>query len=143
MIDNVHDFVNQEPEVIELIRDYSLSNEFQTVGMLRYGKWSCKTLELPWKDNQYRISCIPKGVYYVTKRQSPKYGNHLMINRVEGRDMILIHSGNYNTDTKGCILVGDKHIDINNDGQLDVTNSRATLTHLISLLPQSFIIDIS
>ena len=32
------------------------------------------TLELPYKDNQRNISCIPCGKYKVTKRFSEKYG---------------------------------------------------------------------
>jgi hypothetical protein len=41
--------------------------------------FSCKTLELPFKDNLKRKSCIPKAAYKVKKRHSLKYGNHFSI----------------------------------------------------------------
>lgn len=100
----------------------------------------CKTLELPWKDNQKMISCIPADDYIVSKRAAHalrKY-EHFILHNVPNRTYILIHAGNYNWHTLGCILVGDGHKDINKDGLLDVTNSKATLKILVSLLPEKF-----
>ena len=68
------------------------------------------TLELAWKDNQKRISCIPKGVYEVKKRhtQKSKYKyEHLHILDVPDRELILMHIGNYPKNSKGCILLGN------------------------------------
>jgi len=68
------------------------------------------TLELPWKDNQKRVSCIPKGVYEVKKRhtQKSKYKyEHLHILDVPDRELILMHIGNYPKNSKGCILLGN------------------------------------
>ena len=68
------------------------------------------TLELPWKDNQKRVSCIPKGVYEVKKRhtQKSKYKyEHLHILDVPNRGYILMHIGNYPKNSKGCILLGN------------------------------------
>jgi len=75
------------------------------------------TLELAWKDNQKRVSCIPKGVYEVKKRhtQKSKYKyEHLHILDVPDRELILMHIGNYanslnlkKSDTNGCILLGN------------------------------------
>jgi len=103
----------------------------------------CKTLELPDLHNQHQISCIPAGTYAVVKRNSPKYGTHFYITNVPGRDMILIHSGNYYTDILGCILVGDSYGDINHDGIKDVLNSKITLAALAKILPQSFSLEIT
>ena len=114
----------------------------QTLGIIQYKEFSGTTLELPWKDNAYRISCIPEGMYRCNKRHSAKYGHHFMINHVEGRDMILIHSGNYYTHTLGCILVGKYHKDIDGDGLKDVTNSKDTLKELNTLLPNYFMLNI-
>lgn len=105
-------------------------------------KFECKTLELPDKDNQKRISCIPKGEYEVVKRWSEKYGNHFHVLNVPNRSYILIHHGNYNRHTKGCILVGYAHLDINADGYRDVTSSRKTMEVLNSILPERFTLDI-
>ena len=89
------------------------------------------TLELPWKDNERQISCIPKGSYEVKLRWSPKYGTHYHVLNVPNRDLILIHSGNFTKDTKGCILVGKKFADINKDGLLDVAMSRDALNEML------------
>lgn len=71
------------------------------------------TLELPYKDNQRSISCIPAGRYKVKKRsaeQSSKYKyEHLIVEAVPNRKYILFHIGNYPHDTSGCILIGDTY----------------------------------
>jgi hypothetical protein len=97
-----------------------------------------KTLELPWKDNERKVSCIPIGKYDVVKRKSPKYGNHFHVQDVPNRDMILIHSGNYISDILGCILPGRNPADINNDGYSDVTHSKQTMAELNKILPEKF-----
>ena len=94
------------------------------------------TLELPWENNQRNISCIPKGVYNIKKIESPHLGYCLDVKCVPNRTYIRIHSGNYYSQIMGCILVGDSLEDINHDGILDVTNSRATLTQIMALLPE-------
>jgi len=100
--------------------------------------FNCYTLELPWNDNKKQISCIPKGEYNVEKRQSTKYKNHFHVLDVPNRSYILIHQGNYNWHTKGCILVGKTLTDINNDGLRDVTSSVATMNKLNDILPNYF-----
>ena len=62
-----------------------------------------KTMELPWKDNKRRVSCIPVGFYIVRKHTSPKFGNTFHVLNVKGRSEILIHKGNYGARRK---LVG-------------------------------------
>lgn len=98
----------------------------------------CLTLELPWKDNQKKISCIPKGTYKVVKRSSEKYKEHFHILNVPNRDYILIHNANFKNDLLGCIGVGDAYSDINGDGKLDVLNSKKTLANLYKLMPNEF-----
>lgn len=115
----------------------------QTLGEFRlenYGKtlFECKTLELPWLNNAQQKSCIPAGKYQVVTRFSPKFKNHFHVLDVPGRTWILIHSGNYHTDILGCILIGDRLIDINGDGFRDVTNSKNTLHQLLQLAPEGF-----
>ena len=105
--------------------------------------FSCKTIELPWRDNKINISCIPEGKYKVKKRYSDKYGHHFHILNVPDRSLILIHAGNYYSQTKGCILVGSEHTDINSDGVCDVVNSRFTLEKLNQILPENFEITIA
>ena len=73
----------------------------------------CYTIELPWKDNQHNISCIPEGTYALQKRCDEHFGWHLQVMHVPGRDLILIHPANdAMKELKGCIapvtiLTGD------------------------------------
>lgn len=121
---------------LELIR--CQTDEKQTLGELYLlsdkdaviSKW--KTLELPDKNNQRNISRIPEGKYYAHLHNSPKFGKSLWIKNVPGRSEILIHKGNYHTDIRGCILIGQNHIDINNDGYKDVTSSQKSINKLLS-----------
>jgi len=67
----------------------------------------CKTLELPWRDNQHGISCIPPGSYTAKRRFSAKHGYALFgIEGVPDRSDIEIHVGNFPKDSLGCVLVG-------------------------------------
>lgn len=100
------------------------------------------TLELPWNGNQHNSSCIPEGKYKVTKIYSPKFGKCFLLHDVPDRSAILIHKGNYNTDTRGCILVGNCFEDINQDGNLDVVGSTATLEKLLGVLSDEWTLHI-
>jgi hypothetical protein len=124
-----------------------LDNGTQTLGQLVIVQGNeiihqCVTLELPWRLNGRRISCIPTGAYTVKKRTSQKYGSHFHVTNVKGRDWILIHHGNYYSDIQGCILVGSHHKDINKDGHLDVVNSKKEMKKLNDKLPATFQLEI-
>lgn len=113
-----------------------------TVGILNYKGFRCCTLELPDKNNQQDISCIPAGRYQCKKIVSPSLGDCINIENVLNRTYIRIHSGNYTSQILGCVLVGDSIKDINRDGVLDVANSKNTLNKLMDLLPESFELNI-
>lgn len=91
---------------LELIRTYFPNG---TNGVLRQAQDDkksiiCYSIELPWLDNKHRVSCIPEGKYELTKRYSPRFGWHLLVNNVVNRSYILIHA--YNDalkESKGCI----------------------------------------
>ena len=102
-----------------------------TLGRLSVGDFHCFTLELPWCDNKTNVSCIPEGTYRLLKHESPANGSCLLIEGVDGRSHIQIHSGNYTSQIKGCVLVGDSIKYLNSDYIPDVTNSRSTLKQLI------------
>lgn len=64
----------------------------------------CNTIELPWLQNQRRVSCIPEGRYELIKRVTKKRGQHLLVLNVKGRDGILIHPANdAKKELLGCI----------------------------------------
>ncbi len=114
-----------------------------TLGILTYKDFKCFTLELPWKDNERNVSCIPQASgYHGIKYISAKNGDCISIPNVINRDYIQIHSGNYTSQIEGCILVGDSIKFLNNDDVPDVTNSRKTLNKLLELLPNDFTIEI-
>jgi len=70
----------------------------------------CLTIELPWKNNETGVSCIPEGRYELVKRFSQKYQLHLLIRQVPGRKFILIHSANdAKKELRGCIAPVTKH----------------------------------
>lgn len=57
-------------------------------------KQICFTIELPWKQNAVRKSCIPEGEYTIRKRYSEKFKWHYIIEKVPNRSLILIHPAN-------------------------------------------------
>lgn len=71
--------------------------------LLLDGRIQCVTLELPWRNNQTDISCIPQGVYRYTREPQ-----QIRIHDVPQRTGILIHIGNSATDIEGCIAVGTR-----------------------------------
>lgn len=89
------------------------------------------SLELPWLDNQKNISCIPKGIYKAKKHVSPRFGNSLWIQDVPNRSEILIHLANYFSDLRGCIAIGVDLKDLNNDGHIDLVQSRKAINLLM------------
>ena len=89
------------------------------------------TLELPWKDNERRVSCIPIGTYTLKLHTSPKFGRCYWVKDVPNRDAILIHPANYTRQLLGCIAVGIDHKDIDKDGELDLTSSRLAMDRIL------------
>jgi len=92
----------------------------------------CYTLELPWRENRRFESCIPYGEYPVVPRISQAFGEHLHIKHVSDRSHILIHAGNFLSDTDGCILAGRELKNLDGDILLDVTYSRQTIKRLVA-----------
>ena len=68
------------------------------------GKFICYTIELPWKENETKVSCIPEGEYVIRKRYSRKYNWQLEVVDVPSRKGILLHpANNAQSELKGCI----------------------------------------
>ena len=92
-----------------ILRDTFTSES--TLGVLFInGERFCDTLELPYRDNQRSVSCIPTGEYKVRMRYPRESATreylHLLIQEVKDRSYILFHRGNSAKDTRGCVLVG-------------------------------------
>lgn len=91
-------------------------------------------IELAWKDNKRRESCIPEGIYLAKKHISPKFGKCLWIQDVPDRSEILVHPANYSRQLLGCMALGMNFSDIDGDGLVDVTESRKAVNKLLSLM---------
>jgi len=108
----------------------------------------CKTMELPWKNNNHNISCIPEGLYIVTKRapipENDPLGRrardywHFEIHNVKDRAGILVHRITYVKDLRGCIGVGSRFKDFNKDGVPDMEESGKKLQWMVDNLPDKF-----
>lgn len=117
---------------LTLIREKS--EEYGTFGLIVMpsGK-SVYTLELPWKDNKVRESCVPTNTYSCQIVRSPRFGRVYGVQNVPNRSAILIHAGNYGgdigkgykSDIQGCILLGESKGNLS--GQPAVLNSKSAL----------------
>jgi len=128
-------------------------NDKQTIGELRVldgsmSLFSCRTIELPPKQNRNGISRIPAGTYPLIKMRDDMVEwsrfdyEHLWIKNVPNRKGIKIHVANYYSQLAGCVAVGKKLKHINEDGYIDVTNSQGTLEELVKICPNKTEIEI-
>lgn len=110
----------------------------------------CYTLEDVVRANGFIVrgqTAIPAGTYEIdmdfvspnyTKRGSQsqylRCGNKVpRLKKVPGFDGILIHIGNYTTDTEGCILVGASR----NTSKGTISNSTTTFWQLYEILDEA------
>ncbi len=94
--------------------------------LLLEGREICKTIELPWRQNTPRRSCIPEGQYTLQKRYSFKFKWHFIVLAVPNRSAILIHpANNAALELKGCIAPVLHHT-----GEGKGTSSRMALERL-------------
>jgi len=90
-----------------------------------------KTLERGWRDNKSRVSCVPAGVYSLKLEHSPRFKKKLWeLYGVPNRSECKFHAANYWRQLNGCIALGNKHVDIDGDGDVDITSSRTVMKKL-------------
>jgi hypothetical protein len=114
------------------------STDEGTFGSIVFDGETLHTIELPWRDNKPRESCIPVGVYRCEIVQSPRFGRVYGLKDVPGRSHILIHAANYGGDVSkgyrsdllGCIAPCMAFGRLN--GQMAGLNSRAALGDLMA-----------
>lgn len=98
------------------------------------GEFVCFMIELPWRKNFRRISCIPDGFYKVRKRYSQRFNHHFIVQGVPQRDYILIHPANYALkELEGCLAPVTNLTDIGK-GSL----SKKALERLFEVLENHF-----
>ncbi len=117
----------------------SQSNE-GTFGMMddEDGNQLCVTIEPP-PDIQH--PCIPAGIYDCIPHNGERWKHVWEITNVPGRSSILIHAGNTDADTRGCVVVGTKVGELN--GNQAVLESLNALNKLRAELPDNFTITIT
>ncbi|HMV01658.1 MAG TPA: DUF5675 family protein [Chitinophagales bacterium] len=100
---------------LSLIRDPKQISSTATLGTLSLnGKFLCDTLEDEYRDIKvHGETRIPAGTYKIELVNSPKftprYGHKMLaVTNVPNFQGILIHPGNTDKDTSGCILVGKR-----------------------------------
>lgn len=105
-----------------------------TIGDLYFdGAFFCSTLEDPVRRTKITgETAIPPGRYRVTIEPSPRF-KRLMprLKDVPGYSGVLIHWGNFPTDTDGCILVGEHAPETASDF---ISSSRKTFDELYKKL---------
>tara|TARA_Y100000310_G_C20275929_1_gene620216 strand:+ start:12 stop:512 length:501 start_codon:yes stop_codon:yes gene_type:complete len=110
-----------------------ISSDEGILGLLHSnGKPIAVTLERPWKDNKAWESCIPFGIYPLTrldKSKAFKYP-HYLLEDVPDRTFIKIHVANYPSELHGCIGVGSYFA----NGAIAVCKSRNAMDHVMWFL---------
>lgn len=133
-----------------IIERLESSNE-GTFGLLMVDSLTLFTGELPWRNNESDISCIPIGTYKGLWTYSNRFKREMyLIGPVDGRAGIRIHSANFMGDTaygfkrqlNGCIALGEKIGLIN--GQKGLLLSRPAIRRFESYMnKEPFILEIS
>ena len=90
---------------LHLVRE--LVTEDGVFGRLAVAGLDLYTLEDDWRENAPGQSCIPAGSYTLRRTIYVKHNYETFeVTGVPGRSRILIHPGNTEEDTMGCILLG-------------------------------------
>lgn len=101
-------WVSQQQDKINITLNREIFNTSCTIGTLYVdNKEICKTLELPYKNNQNDISSIPAGQYKGILRYDKDDKWRIQLSDVPGREAVQIHIGTVPKNTTGCILVGE------------------------------------
>jgi len=151
--------------IITLVRDYQMSGGVAglptdygntttagiTLGILTAKGQTFATIEPAWNGNTRGISCIPEGEYFIRNHNSPRHNECVKVfdidkvNEVKGRSDILIHRGNYVSDSRGCIILGERfHAHTNlNEGNYRVSRSREAVEALRNITQNNAILKIT
>lgn len=107
-----------EPFLLRVVRDNALPQTLSLsdciTGKLYVGSLTpadpgtlfCRTLELPYRGNQNKISAIKTGLYSAKVRDDGHLGWRIELLNTTPRTVVEIHVGNRPPNTEGCILLG-------------------------------------
>lgn len=119
-------------KTIIINRDFQDKNQSLGVAYVKNEKgeilFKSESIERGWQDNQNNISCYPEGAYMVVLEYSPKFKRDLWeIKGVPNRSECKFHAANFASQLNGCTALGERRLDINNDGYFDISNSADTM----------------
>jgi hypothetical protein len=92
------------------------STDQGTFGRITFGEVQYYSGELPWRDNETDISCIPVGIYNCKWTYSNRFKRFMYLIRDDKRTGLRFHSANLMGDKQkgfmsqlnGCIALGEK-----------------------------------
>lgn len=124
---------------MEILVERFNSGSDDTLGTLFInGKKMCFTIEDEKRSIKVKGETrIPNGTYKVGKRYSPKFSpkfghEMLWVKDVPGFEYILIHTGNTDDDTEGCLIVGMRIGQL--DGQRAVLDSKIAYNKIYPII---------
>lgn len=80
-----------------------------TWGRFLAGPLRLFSCELPWRDNQPSVSCVPAGTYRCVFTYSPRFRRYLyLVGPVPGRSGIRVHPANFPRQLNGCVALGER-----------------------------------
>jgi hypothetical protein len=92
----------------------------------------CVTLEPYNRHNEKGKSCIPAGQYVALPYNSPRFGPIYLLVDTANREMIELHAGNSDNDTRGCILLAQHYGKL--WGDYAVLNSGSTFKRFLEIM---------
>lgn len=110
------------------------SNDKCTIGRLYVnGVFQCYTLEDVVRPEKIKAqTAIPVGEYDVVITMSNRFKKLLpLLRNVPNFDGVRIHAGNTDSDTEGCILVGESA------GQYSISGSRSAFDKLFAQMQKA------
>ena len=125
-----------------------------TNGMLFVdGLFECYTLEDQYQEVKVmHETCIPEGTYDIkfrtvggfharyTERYGAMHKGMLWLQDVPGFEYILIHTGNTDEHTSGCLIVGNTQADLDNSKDGFIGGSRDAYTKLYNKVAKQLLI---
>ena len=126
---------------LKLVRVHVAEND--TLGLLYInGHFAAVTMEDEYRQVKVQgETCIPEGTYELRLRYSPKFTpryKHEMIEicDVPGFSGILVHRGNTEKDTAGCLLVGNV-MRFNPDGTSRIEESTLAYNRIYPIIARA------
>ena len=100
--------MSNAPVLLKLDRQETSANATRGVLTIsgKAGSWYVLEPAGPDSTEEGSDQRIPAGNYRVAPYSSPKYPNVFELKDVPGRTYILIHPGNFHSNTEGCLMPG-------------------------------------